>query len=190
MAIKKKKKTTKKKATAAKAKKKLVKKAPAKKAKSKAPAVRIGEPVPNLSLIGTTGGETRLSDLRGKKVVLYFYPRDATPGCTIEGKDFSRLLPDFEATNAEVYGISRDSLASHEKFRAKENYTVHLLSDEDETACSQFDVMKMKNMYGKQVRGVERSTFVIDQNGKLVKEWRKVNVTGHAEEVLQFVKLL
>lgn len=150
---------------------------------------RVGRQVPNFTLSGTNG-DISLESLRGKKIVLYFYPKDATPGCTVEGHDFSRLLNDFHAANAEVFGISRDTVSSHEKFRSKENYSVHLLSDPDESACRQFDVMKMKNMYGKQVRGVERSTFVIDQEGKLVREWRKVNVTGHAAEVLDFVKLL
>lgn len=182
------KKTTKKKAS-----KKITVRAAAKKKaapkKSSALMARVGQPVPDFTLSGTRG-EVQLSSLRGKKVVLYFYPKDATPGCTIEGHDFSRLLPEFEAAGAEVFGISRDSLESHEKFRAKENYSVHLLSDPDESACTQFDVMKMKNMYGKQVRGVERSTFVIDQNGNLVREWRKVDVTGHAAEVLDFIKLL
>lgn len=162
------------------------KKSVAKKAKNLA---HVGEMVPDLTLTGTNG-DVQLSALRGKKVVLYFYPKDATPGCTIEGHDFSRLLNEFHSANAEVFGVSRDTLSSHQKFREKENYEVHLLSDPEESACSQFNVMKMKNMYGKQVRGVERSTFVIDQEGKLVKEWRKVNVTGHAAEVLDFIKLL
>jgi len=190
------KKTTKKaakKVTKKKATKKITVRAAAKKkdAPKKASVVmaRVGQQVPDFTLSGTRG-DVQLSSLRGKKVVLYFYPKDATPGCTIEGHDFSRLLPEFEAIGAEVFGISRDSLASHEKFRAKENYSVHLLSDPDESACAKFDVMKMKNMYGKQVRGVERSTFVIDQDGKLVREWRKVSVTGHAAEVLDFIKLL
>jgi peroxiredoxin Q/BCP len=136
-----------------------------------------------------TGGRTvALSELKGKAVVLYFYPKDATPGCTIEGHDFSRLNNDFRHTNAEVFGISRDSMKSHEKFKEKENYTIDLLSDEDEKACKIFGVIKMKNMYGKQVRGIERSTFVVDREGKVVKEWRGVKVSGHAEEVLEFVK--
>jgi peroxiredoxin Q/BCP len=181
MATKKKVKKATKKAT-----KKSLKKAAPKRAKNLA---RVGETVPDFTLAGTNG-DVQLSSLRGKKVVLYFYPKDATPGCTIEGHDFSRLLNEFHEANAEVFGISRDNLSSHEKFRAKENYSVHLLSDSEESACAQFDVMKMKNMYGKQVRGVERSTFVIDQNGKLVREWRKVSVTGHAAEVLDFIKLL
>ncbi len=158
-------------------------------ARKKNSLARIGEPVPDFTLAGTNG-EISLSELKGKKIVLYFYPKDATPGCTTEGHDFSQLLGEFHAVNAEVFGISRDTLSSHEKFRAKENYSVHLLSDPEESACTKFDVVKMKNMYGRQVRGIERSTFVIDQNGKLIKEWRKVNVTGHASEVLQFVKLL
>jgi thioredoxin-dependent peroxiredoxin len=186
-------------AVAKKAKKKVakksMKKSPTKRPVMKKPAkkpsglARIGSQVPDLVLEGTSGN-VRLSELRGKKIVLYFYPKDATPGCTIEGHDFSRLLNEFRSAGAEVFGISRDTLSSHTKFREKENYSVHLLSDPDENACGKFDVMKMKNMYGRSVRGVERSTFVIDADGKLVKEWRKVSVAGHAEEVLQFVRQL
>ena len=125
-----------------------------------------------------TNGEIRLSDLRGKKIVLYFYPKDATPGCTIEGHDFSRLLERLSRRRRRSFRSFARYTRSHEKFRAKENYTVHLLSDTEENACSRFDVVKMKNMYGKKVRGIERSTFVIDEDGKLVKEWRKVSVDG------------
>lgn len=160
-----------------------------KRVKPKGSLARVGEVVSDLKLSGTNG-DLQLSDLRGKKIVLYFYPKDATPGCTIEGHDFSRLLGAFRSAGAEVFGVSRDTLASHEKFRSKQNYAVHLLSDTEENACSRFDVVKMKNMYGKQVRGIERSTFVIDEQGKLVKEWRKVRVDGHASEVLEFVKSL
>lgn len=166
-----------------------VKTRPKTNSKSRKPVVRIGEVVAELTLQGTLG-EINLSQLRGKKVVLYFYPKDATPGCTLEGRDFSRLLSEFQAANTEVFGISRDTMSSHEKFRTKENYKVHLLSDTDEVACQHFDVIKMKNMYGKQVRGIERSTFVLDENGKLIREWRKVSVPGHADEVLQYVKLM
>src|SRR5262249_43898001 len=131
-----------------------------------------------------------LKDLAGKNVVLYFYPKDSTPGCTIEGHDFTRLHDQFKATNTEVFGISRDSMKSHEKFKECESYSIDLLSDEDETACKVFGVIKMKNMYGKKVRGIERSTFVIDSDGRVVKEWRGVKVPGHAEEVLTFIKSL
>lgn len=143
----------------------------------------VGSLVPDIQLASTSGNFS-LADYRGKYVVLYFYPKDATPGCTLEGRDFSQLLPDFAKANAVVFGISRDTIASHEKFRAKENYTVHLLSDAEELACSIFGVIKEKNMYGKKVMGIERSTFLIDPQGILCKEWRKVQVEGHAQAVL------
>ena len=137
-----------------------------------------------------TNGPFKLSDLHGRHVVLYFYPKDNTPGCTIEGHEFSNLLSEFKNSNAVVYGISRDTLKSHQGFRLKQNYKVDLLSDEKEFACSLFDVVKDKNMYGKKVRGIERSTFVIGADGALKKEWRKVKVEGHAQEVLEYVKHL
>ena len=154
------------------------------------PGFTVGQKVPDFELPSTGGKTVSLSGLKGKAVVLYFYPRDATPGCTVQGQDFSRLLPKFRAKGAEVFGISRDTLASHEKFKAKEKYKMDLLSDADEQVCQLFGVMKMKNMYGKKVRGVERSTFVIDKNGNLVKEWRGVKVPDHAQEVLELVKSL
>lgn len=138
-----------------------------------------------------TGEQTiRLKDLRGKKVVLYFYPKDSTPGCTTEGQDFRDLHAKFRRTNAVILGVSRDSLASHEKFKAKHEFPFELLSDADEKLCSQFDVIKEKNMYGRKVLGIERSTFLIDEDGKLREEWRKVKVKGHAEEVLAAAKNL
>ncbi len=138
-----------------------------------------------------TGDQTfRLADFRGKKLVIYFYPKDNTPGCTTESLRFRDLHADFRAAGAEVFGISRDSLRSHEGFKAKLELPFELISDPDETVCNQFNVMKIKNMYGKKVRGVERSTFVIDASGKLVKEWRGVKVPGHADEVLEFVRTL
>jgi peroxiredoxin Q/BCP len=120
--------------------------------------------------------------------VLYFYPRDDTPGCTVEGQDFRDLHPEFVKAGIAVFGVSRDSVASHEKFKTKFSFPFELLSDADEELCKGFGVMKMKNMYGKQVRGIERSTFVIDRNGSIVREWRGVKVPGHAREVLDFVK--
>lgn len=132
----------------------------------------------------------RLSDYQGKNLVLYFYPKDNTPGCTTEGIQFRELYPQFQAANTEIFGISRDSLKSHEGFKAKLEMPFELISDPDETLCIMFDVMKMKNMYGKQVRGVERSTFVIDGAGTLVKEWRGVKVPGHVDDVLAFVKTI
>jgi thioredoxin-dependent peroxiredoxin len=138
----------------------------------------------------STEGTFRLSDHAGHPVVLYFYPRDNTPGCTTEGQQFRDLYPQFAKIGAIVAGVSRDSLKSHENFRTKMALPFPLLSDADEALCTQFDVIKMKNMYGKQVRGIERSTFVIDASGKLAREWRGVKVPGHAKEVLEFVKTL
>ena len=138
----------------------------------------------------STEGMFRLSDHAGHPVVLYFYPRDNTPGCTAEGQQFRDLYPQFAKIGAIVAGVSRDSLKSHENFRTKMAFPFPLLSDADEALCTQFDVIKMKNMYGKQVRGIERSTFVIDASGKLAREWRGVKVPGHAREVLEFVKTL
>jgi peroxiredoxin Q/BCP len=149
-----------------------------------------GELVPDFSLPSTGGGTFRLSERRGKKLVLYFYPRDNTPGCTAEGMQFRDLHMNFSRAGCEIYGISRDSLRSHENFKAKMHFPFELLSDADEQACAQFGVIKLKNMYGKKVRGIERSTFVIDGEGKLAREWRGVKVPGHAQEVLDFVKAL
>jgi peroxiredoxin Q/BCP len=179
-----------KKPTAKKPAKKTTTKKPAAKKVSTKSAVLVGKAVPAFELAATGEQTVALKNLKGKKVVLYFYPKDSTPGCTIEGQDFSRLLPKFKSEGAEVFGVSRDSMKSHEKFKTNQKYSVDLLSDEDETLCGIFGVVKMKNMYGRQVRGIERSTFVIDQDGKLIKEWRGVKVPGHAEEVLEFVKSL
>jgi peroxiredoxin Q/BCP len=138
----------------------------------------------------STAGTFKLSAHKGHPVVLYFYPKDNTPGCTTEGAQFRDLYPKFAKLGAVVAGVSRDSLKSHENFRSKLKFPFELLSDDDEKLCAQFGVIKMKNMYGRQVRGIERSTFVIDGSGKLVHEWRGVKVPGHAEEVLEFVKAL
>ena len=136
-----------------------------------------------------TGDQTvRLKDLRGKKVVIYFYPKDSTPGCTTEGQDFRDLHAKFKRANAVVFGASRDSLTSHKKFKAKHSFPFDLLSDPDERLCKQFDVIKEKSLYGRKFMGIERSTFVIDEDGKLRAEWRKVKVKGHAQEVLDAVK--
>jgi thioredoxin-dependent peroxiredoxin len=128
-----------------------------------------------------------LSDYAGKPIVLYFYPKDNTPGCTTESIAFRDLYSEFKAAGVEVFGLSRDSLRSHEGFKSKLELPFELISDPDEIICSQFDVIKMKNMYGKQVRGIERSTFLIDGNSKIVKEWRAVKVNGHVNDVLEFV---
>jgi peroxiredoxin Q/BCP len=142
-------------------------------------------------VIPATGGVTfKLSAARGKLLVIYFYPKDDTPGCTTESQQFRDLYTDFKKADCEVIGISRDSIESHEKFKIKFSLPFALLADSDETVCEQFGVMKLKNMYGKQVRGIERSTFVLDRNGILRGEWRGVKVDGHAQEVLQFVQSL
>ncbi|MFO1324900.1 MAG: peroxiredoxin [Burkholderiales bacterium] len=137
-----------------------------------------------------TGGTFRLSDHKGKPVVLYFYPKDNTPGCTTEGMQFRDAHRQFVKAGAVVVGCSRDSLKSHENFKAKMDFPFELISDPDEKLCAQFDVVKMKNMYGRQVRGIVRSTFVIDGAGKLAREWRGVKVPGHVDEVLAFVRTL
>ena len=140
--------------------------------------------------VPSTGGTFLLSALRGSTVVLYFYPKDNTPGCTTEGMQFRDLHKKFVDAGAQVYGISRDSLKSHESFKAKMKFPFDLLSDADEKICTQLGVIKMKNMYGRKVRGIERSTFVFDKHGALAREWRGVKVPGHAQEVLDFVKTL
>jgi peroxiredoxin Q/BCP len=137
-----------------------------------------------------TGGPFRLSAQKGRTVVLYFYPKDNTPGCTTEGQQFRDLHPQFQKLGCAVYGISRDSMKSHENFKAKMGFPFELLSDAEEKACKLFDVIKMKNMYGRKVRGIERSTFAIDAGGVVRREWRGVKVPGHAQEVLEFVKTL
>ena len=134
--------------------------------------------------------EFRLSAVKSKLLVLYFYPKDNTPGCTNEGAQFRDLYPQFQKAGCAVLGVSRDSLRSHENFKAKMGFPFELLSDETEKVCGQFGVMKMKNMYGKQVRGIERSTFIVGRDGAIVKEWRGVKVPGHAREVLETVKTL
>jgi thioredoxin-dependent peroxiredoxin len=149
-----------------------------------------GKSVKDFSLPSTGGTAFRLSALRGRKLVLYFYPKDNTPGCTTEGEQFRDLYAGFLEAGCEVFGISRDSLKSHENFKAKLKLPFELLSDADETACAQFGVIRMKTMYGRKVRGIERSTFVIDANGRPAREWRGVKVPGHAQEVLDFVKTL
>lgn len=156
--------------------------------------VEIGKKVKNFKLAATnaSGDETEisLSSLKGKKVVIYFYPKDSTSGCTLEGQNFRDARGKFTRQNAVILGVSRDSLKSHANFCEKQKFNFDLLSDADETLCKQFDVIKMKNMYGKQALGVERSTFLIDENGVLRNEWRKVKVDGHVDAVLEAVKAL
>jgi len=146
--------------------------------------------VPDFTLPATGGVNFQLSTARGKSLVIYFYPKDSTPGCTTESQHFRDLYADFQQAGCEVVGISRDSIKSHENFKAKFTLPFALLSDAEEIACAQFGVMKLKNMYGKQVRGIQRSTFVLDKHGVLRREWRGVKVDGHAQEVLEFVQTL
>ena len=144
--------------------------------------------LPDFELPATGTQRFQLSAFKGHPFVLYFYPRDDTPGCTIEGTQFRDLHSDFLKARVPVFGVSRDTVASHEKFKKKMGFPFELLSDPDEKVCTIFGVTKMKNMYGRQVRGVERSTFVIDRDGRIAREWRGVKVPGHAQEVLDYVK--
>ena len=150
----------------------------------------LNQPVPDFELASTGGKTFRLSSAQGKLLVIYFYPKDNTPGCTTEGLQFRELHPQFGKLGCEIYGVSRDSIKSHENFKSKMSFPFELLSDADETACKLFDVIKMKNMYGKKVRGIVRSTFAIDAAGIVRREWRGVKVPGHAQEVLEFIKTL
>jgi peroxiredoxin Q/BCP len=150
--------------------------------------ISIGQPVKIFSAPATGDKTIQLSDYQGKYVVLYFYPRDNTPGCTTEGKDFRDHINEFNALNSIILGVSRDTVRVHEGFKSKQEFPFDLLSDKDETLCDLFDVIKMKMMYGKESRGIERSTFLIDPKGVLVHEWRKVKVKVHIEEVLQVLK--
>ena len=150
----------------------------------------LDQPAPDFELPATGGASFRLSAAKGKRLVLYFYPKDNTPGCTTEGQQFRDLHPQFQKLNCAVYGISRDSLKSHENFKARMKFPFELLSDTEEKASRLFDVIKMKNMYGRKVRGIERSTFAIDAGGVVRREWRGVKVPGHVQEVLDFVKTL
>ena len=154
------------------------------------PQVAVGKKIPAFSADATGGHKVLSKDLRGGPVVLYFYPKDDTPGCTLEGQDFRANHARFKKLGATVLGVSRDTVASHEKFKAKFEFPFQLLADTDEKLCKTFDVIKEKNMYGKKVFGIERSTFLIDGEGVLRKEWRKVKVDGHVQDVLEAVKEL
>ncbi len=149
---------------------------------------KTGNKITDIKLAATGAQIIQLSDFKGKNIVLYFYPKDSTPGCTLEGQDFRDNKSKFSARNTVILGVSRDSVKSHENFKSKQSFSFDLLSDPDEKLCKQFDVIKEKNMYGKKVIGIERSTFLIDEDGILVKEWRKVKVKGHVEEVLEEIK--
>lgn len=152
--------------------------------------VAVGSTIPNFKVKTSANSEFQFSSLAGKKVVLYFYPKDDTPGCTLEGNDFNRLLPEFTALNTVVYGVSRDTVDSHCKFIDKYGFKFELLSDDQEIMCKIFDVIKEKNMYGKMVMGIVRSTFIIDESQKLIAEYRGVKADGHAQEVLNYIKTL
>ncbi|MCK0746126.1 peroxiredoxin [Chromohalobacter nigrandesensis] len=153
-------------------------------------SVSIGQPVPDFTAPATGDTQITLSDYRGQQVVIYFYPKDSTPGCTTEGGDFRDHKADFEAANTVVLGVSRDGLRAHENFKAKQGFNFELISDKDEALCQLFDVIKLKKLYGKEHLGIERSTFLIDTDGKLAREWRKVKVKGHVEEVLDAAREL
>jgi peroxiredoxin Q/BCP len=146
--------------------------------------ISIGKPVSNFEAPSTGNKTIKLTDYQGQHVVIYFYPKDNTPGCTLEGQSFRDNIEQFTALNTIILGVSRDTVRVHEIFKCKQEFPFDLLSDEDENLCQLFDVIKMKNMYGKQVRGIERSTFLIDPKGTLIREWRKVKVKNHIEEVL------
>ena len=149
--------------------------------------VNLNKKIPNFQLEGTNNLSFNLSDFIGKYIVIYFYPKDSTPGCTNEGIDFKENINKFKKLNVEIFGVSRDSLKSHENFKAKYNFPFDLLSDPDEIACNLFNVIKMKNMYGKKLKGIERSTFLIDPKGILIYEWRGVKVNGHINEILEIL---
>ena len=154
------------------------------------PEPALDTPAPDFSAPATGDRTISLHELRGRAVVLYFYPKDSTPGCTQEGQDFQRLSDAFAQLGAVILGVSRDSIASHEKFRAKQGFTFDLLSDTDETVCRLYDVIREKNMYGRKVLGIERSTFLIDADGVLRAAWRKVKVKDHAQAVLEHLRAL
>lgn len=151
---------------------------------------QLDKAVPAFSVAATSDLTLKAKDLKGRKTVIYFYPKDNTPGCTTEGSDFRDLYKDFQKAGCDIYGVSKDSLRSHENFRKKLGLPFELISDEDETFCRLFDVIKLKKMYGREFEGIERSTFLIDTDGKLRTEWRKVKVKGHASDVLAAAQAL
>jgi len=153
-------------------------------------SLTIGHPVPHLAAPATSQIEFNLDQLKGQFFVLYFYPKDDTPGCTTEGHDFNNLLSEFEKLNCKIFGISRDSIKKHENFKAKQGYNFELISDESEALCQIFDVIKLKKLYGKEYMGIDRSTFVINPEGVLIQEWRAVKVTQHAQIVLDYLNQL
>ncbi|MDO6515137.1 MULTISPECIES: peroxiredoxin [unclassified Neptuniibacter] len=152
--------------------------------------VSIDKKVPSFTSQATSEQTITLSELQGKNVVIYFYPKDSTPGCTTEGQNFRDLIDEFEAANTLIFGVSRDSLRAHENFKAKQSFPFELISDPDETLCKLFDVIKLKKNYGREYMGIERSTFLIDSEGVLKQEWRGVKVKGHVDEVLAAAQAL
>lgn len=152
--------------------------------------MNIGDNVSSIQFSATSGINTTFNHYHGKWLVIYFYPKDSTPGCTTEGCDFRDKDKDFSFVNTVIFGVSRDTLSSHELFKNRQNFPFELISDSDEVLCNLFDVIKMKSMYGKQVRGIERSTFIVDPNGQIRHVWRKVKVKGHVDEVLETLKSL
>ena len=150
--------------------------------------INLKNKVPDFELEGTNSLSFTLSNFIGKYIIIYFYPKDSTPGCTNEGIDFKDNISKFKKLNVEVFGVSRDTIKSHENFKSKYNFPFELLSDPEEIACNLFGVIKMKNMYGKKVRGIERSTFLLSPEGRLINEWRGVKVNGHIEEILEVLK--
>lgn len=153
-------------------------------------SVNIGQPVPDFTASATGDTRVSLSELQGRQVVVYFYPKASTPGCTTEGGDFRDRKDAFDAANTVILGVSRDGLRAQENFKAKQGFNFELISDKDETVCRLFDVIKLKKLYGKEHLGIERSTFLIDAEGRLAREWRGVKVPGHAEEVLDAAREL
>lgn len=150
--------------------------------------LKLDSKIPEFSVKATSSVTVSEASFRDQNTVFYFYPKDSTPGCTTESQDFTALFPEFLDLNCQIFGVSRDSLKSHENFKAKHTMPFELISDSEETLCTIFDVLKVKNMYGKQVRGIERSTFLINSQGYLIAEWRKVKVPGHVQEVLEHLK--
>ncbi|WP_257263939.1 peroxiredoxin [Endozoicomonas sp. ONNA2] len=153
-------------------------------------SVTLGQPVPDFTAQATSDTTVKLSELEGRKVVLFFYPKDNTPGCTSEGQSFRDHYKQFQESDTLVFGVSKDGIKAHENFRAKHEFPFELISDKDETLCKLFDVIKLKQMYGKEYMGIERSTFLIDSHGVLQHEWRKVRIKGHVEDVLQAAQMV
>ncbi len=152
--------------------------------------VQLGQKMPAFSLPATSGQTITEQQLTGKQTIIYFYPKDSTSGCTRESQGFRDASSELASINTQIYGVSRDNLKSHERFKEKESMPFELIADSDETLCRLFDVIRMKNMYGKQVRGIERSTFLFDSDGKLCQEWRKVRVDGHVDAVVAAARKL